>query len=82
MKTDAITFAGFYIVPYYVRGRAITIFLEPEKCYFSPQVWEIVVILHTSFQCLGTPAERYSDCISFVGRRQLLGHLDYGHISI
>ena len=26
MKTGAITSAGFYIVPYYVRGRAITIF--------------------------------------------------------
>ena len=41
MKTGAITSAGFYIVPYYVRGRAITIFLELEICYFSPQVWEL-----------------------------------------
>ena len=41
MKTGAITSAGFYIVPYYVRGRAITIFLELERCYFSPQVCEL-----------------------------------------
>ena len=40
-KTGAITSAGFYIVPYYVRGRVITIFLELERCYFSPQVWEL-----------------------------------------
>ena len=40
-KTGAITSAGFRIVPYYVRGRAITIFLELERCYFSPQVWEL-----------------------------------------
>ena len=25
-----------------------------------------VVILHTSFQCLGTPVERYSGCVSFI----------------
>ena len=31
MKTGAITSAGFYIVPYYVRGRAITIFLKTGK---------------------------------------------------
>ena len=30
MKIGAITSAGFYIVPYYVRERAITIFLELE----------------------------------------------------
>ena len=35
-KTGAITSAGFYIVPYYVRGRAITLFVELERCYFSP----------------------------------------------
>ena len=41
MKTGAITSAGFYIIPYYVRGKAITIFLELERCYFSSQVWEL-----------------------------------------
>ena len=41
MKTGAITSAGFYLVPYYIRGRAITIFLELERCYFSPQVLEL-----------------------------------------
>ena len=41
MKTGAITSAGYYIVPYYVRGRAITIYLELERCYFSPQVLEL-----------------------------------------
>ena len=40
-KTGSITSAGFYIVPYYVRGRVITIFLELERCYISPQVWEL-----------------------------------------
>ena len=40
----------------------------------------IVVILHTSFQCLGTPAERYSERVSFIGRSHLLCHLDYGRI--
>ena len=38
MKIGAIASAGFYIVPYYVRGRVITIFVELERCYFSPQV--------------------------------------------
>ena len=28
MKTGAITSDGFHIVPYYVKGRAITIFLQ------------------------------------------------------
>ena len=41
MKTGAIISAVFYIVPYYVRERVITIFLELERCYFSPQVWEL-----------------------------------------
>ena len=35
------TSAGCHIVPYYVRGRKITIFLELERCFFSPQVWEL-----------------------------------------
>ena len=56
MKTGAITSAGFYIVPYFVRGRAITIFLELERCYFSPQVWE--VCMATWQKCIAS-LERY-----------------------